>query len=473
MHWSENIRITKSVALIKPILNSFTVLNKSTIFRVVGRHVWVAASLFLLSQLAPFSSFALSPTAFSTSPKDSIGVEKKGNKILILHKIEPGQTLSAVARRYGSTLSAIRAENPDGGDALQPGQIVKVPYTAPPTKTTAGKTKAQFHTVEAGQSLMAISRLYKVSVANIKKWNHLTSDNISVGDELAISAEAAASRPPTIHAQAAQSPNQAESTTSDSVQQPVAKEPIAKEQPKKEPKKSEPKPPVTKVETPASTSAPVKKTHTVAPGQTLNAVARLYKISVDNIKKWNNLTSNNLVVGQEILVEADASNASYNVTDQSAMEEPRKSKESEVDKVAGQPQAEVQEPVTKAERKEEKKEDKKDKEEAKESKASEANPSYTISNASGYQRIMETGLAELIDDTQDTEKYLALHRTAPVGTIIQVKNLMNDLSVFVRVIGKLPNTGANDKLVIKISRKAHERLAAIDRKFRVEVSYMP
>jgi rare lipoprotein A (peptidoglycan hydrolase) len=69
--------------------------------------------------------------------------------------------------------------------------------------------------------------------------------------------------------------------------------------------------------------------------------------------------------------------------------------------------------------------------------------------------------------------FLALHRTAPVGTIMQVRNQMNDLSVFVKVIGKLPDTGANDKVIVKLSKKAYERLAALDKRFRVELSYMP
>jgi hypothetical protein len=50
---------------------------------------------------------------------------------------------------------------------------------------------------------------------------------------------------------------------------------------------------------------------------------------------------------------------------------------------------------------------------------------------------------------------------------------MNNMSVFVKVVGKLPDTGANDKLVVKITQKAYERLAAIDRRFRVEVTYLP
>ena len=85
--------------------------------------------------------------------------------------------------------------------------------------------------------------------------------------------------------------------------------------------------------------------------------------------------------------------------------------------------------------------------------------------------ILQTGLAELIEGTSGNRKYLALHRTAPVGTIMKVKNEMNNREVFVRVMGKLPDTSMTDKLVIKISKSAYDRLGAIDPRFRVEVTY--
>jgi rare lipoprotein A (peptidoglycan hydrolase) len=84
---------------------------------------------------------------------------------------------------------------------------------------------------------------------------------------------------------------------------------------------------------------------------------------------------------------------------------------------------------------------------------------------------MESGIAELIEGTEGNRKYLALHRTAPVGTILKVRNEMNNREVFVRVMGKLPETSVNDKLVIKISRSAYDRLGAIDPRFRVELTY--
>jgi hypothetical protein len=41
----------------------------------------------------------------------------------------------------------------------------------------------------------------------------------------------------------------------------------------------------------------------------------------------------------------------------------------------------------------------------------------------------------------------------------------------VKVVGKLPETGSNEKLIIRISRQAYDRLMATGKRFPVEVSY--
>ena len=92
-------------------------------------------------------------------------------------------------------------------------------------------------------------------------------------------------------------------------------------------------------------------------------------------------------------------------------------------------------------------------------------------NVLGTDEVRESGLAELIEGSESSRKYLALHRTAKAGTIIKIRNELNNREVFVRVAGVLPPTGVNDNLVVKLSKSAYDRLGAIDQKFRVEVTY--
>ena len=84
---------------------------------------------------------------------------------------------------------------------------------------------------------------------------------------------------------------------------------------------------------------------------------------------------------------------------------------------------------------------------------------------------MENGLAELIPGTEANKKYLVLHRTAPVGSVIRVKNEENDRTIFARVVGVLPETGDNSKVLIKLSQAAYQQLKAVNARFPVEILY--
>jgi len=87
-------------------------------------------------------------------------------------------------------------------------------------------------------------------------------------------------------------------------------------------------------------------------------------------------------------------------------------------------------------------------------------------------RRVEPGVAAVIDNS-GTDKYLALHKTAPVGTIMEVKNMLNGQTVYVRVIGQLPDTGENDNILVRLSPRAVAKLGTTDARFRVETSYVP
>lgn len=84
----------------------------------------------------------------------------------------------------------------------------------------------------------------------------------------------------------------------------------------------------------------------------------------------------------------------------------------------------------------------------------------------------ESGIAAwVLDEDINPNKYFALHRNAPVGTIIKVTNKMNSRYVFVRVVGQLPESGDNKDLVIKISKASAEKLGVRDARFQCELNY--
>jgi LysM repeat protein len=158
--------------------------------------------------------------------------------------------------------------------------------------------------------------------------------------------------------------------------------------------------------------------HVVTQGEGLYGIARVYNITVDDILKWNQLQSTSLRVGQRLIVGI---NADANYVHPTKIDTTYQS----------------------------------------------------LSRRYEIEKVIESGIASTIEGSGSTIKYLALHRTAKLGALIAVRNEMNDQMVFVRVVGKLPNTGINTRVIIRISEAAYKKLGAIDSKFRVQLSYLP
>ncbi len=95
-----------------------------------------------------------------------------------------------------------------------------------------------------------------------------------------------------------------------------------------------------------------------------------------------------------------------------------------------------------------------------------------ITFAKGRKEVNETGVASWIEDEGiSSGKYYALHPSAPIGTIIKVINRMNERFVYVKVVGKLPATGDNEGLMIKISKSGADKLGVMDARFQAQLIY--
>lgn len=198
---------------------------------------------------------------------------------------------------------------------------------------------------------------------------------------------------------------------------------------------SNPAPKVAEEKAP-ETPAKAAEIHIVAPKQGLLSVANMHKVTMAELRKWNNLTSDRLQEGQRLIVSDPAGSTTIAVDKASLL--PAKT----TNTVA--PTAAAPAPVADAPTKEKGPED--------------------------IKKKIETGIAELIDVPDNSGKFLALHRTAPIGTLVLVKNLTNNQSIWVKVIGRLP--GGDSKVIIKLSPKAFEKLNAVDKRVRAEISYL-
>ena len=306
-----------------------------------------------------------------------------------VHHIQAGETLYALSREYKIDVDKILESNPVAKDGLNIGQEILIPA---PKESIKGKT----HIVVLGETLFSISKKYNVDIEEIQKLNSMTGVDLSLGQELIIQLENSSTPIPDV--------------------------------------------------APPSGSA-----YAVSKGETLFSISRKFGVSVEAIEKINGIEGKPLSVGQKLVIPGNASGGQDKKTDVKA-DVKTEPKDSVVNTEA----------IKKNEVKVEK-----------ESEKPDVIIDTTPTTTDNFVEVEESGVAELIPDTENTRKYLALHRTVKPGTIIRVRNEMNGREVWARIIGKLPSTGENSNVLVKVSKAAFDRLGAVDKKFRVTITYIP
>jgi LysM repeat protein len=296
---------------------------------------------------------------------DSLRIETINGKQFIIHQVDQKETLYSISKRYGVAVASLIENNPNSDAGLSVGQELKVPYIpkGKPEKDIAT------HKVEAKETLFSISKIYNISVDDLKNWNNLNDNSLSVGQELIV---------------------QKKTANKETMKIPDAKK--------------------------------LRGVHAVMENETLFSISKMYGTTIDQLKSWNKLTTNEVKPGQTLFVLPP-------------MSIPEKS----------QPNVVSTEPVK------------------------PSNPETKISETvAGTDEIHEKGLAGLIEGTDGNRKYLAQHKIAKVGTIMKVRNEVTKREVFVKVVGPLV---ADDGSLIKISKSAFDKLGATDPKFNVELIY--
>jgi LysM repeat protein len=308
---------------------------------------------------------------------DSLRIEKKNGKNVIVHQVDSGEYLGKILAKYHINKTDFYAMNPKvkANTVLSIGQLLYIP---------------------AKSNIVASTKPIKKEESETEVRN-LDDNGIEVVD-------------------------------------------IPEATPKDEPKPQKidtPKTEPTKVvENPKNTTKPAPtgaKVHIVGTKETLYLIAKKYNVYVWQIRQWNEMKNDSLKLNQKLIIQK---------TNTVVAKTPTKKDSS---KVALGPAGESSKPKT---------------------TTTPTKPSQ-IPNAGGGRKINESGIAEAISSDNST-KLLALHQTAPVGTLVQVKNSSNGASVWVKVVGKLPAGDA----IIRLSPKAFEKLQARDKRIRVDISYV-
>lgn len=297
----------------------------------------------------------------SFSNPDSLRTETVNGKLFVIHQVDKKETLFSISRRYNVEVKSILESNPGADSGIDAGQLLKVPYTK------ANTQDGTYHVVEDKQTLFSIARQYGVTVDELKSLNNLTSTDLKTGSKLLVKKSGA----------------------------------------------SEAFPP--------KTSGVV---HVVAEKETLFSISKKYKISVDQIVRWNNLPNKEVKAGQKLVVGMPANDR---VTLQS--QKPKATEKT--------PELDLP------------KEDR------------------DIKPAASDDR-SESGYALPDESAQESRRYLAYHRTLPKGKVIRLRNRDNGKEVFVRIVGKLESE--DSEVILTISKAAFDRIGGQGRT-PVEIVY--
>ncbi|MGH7859098.1 MAG: LysM peptidoglycan-binding domain-containing protein [Candidatus Binatia bacterium] len=89
------------------------------------------------------------------------------------HRVRPGETLASIAKRYGTTVSAIQSANAlRSAHRIRAGQLLRIPGRSSGTTPDASYVR---HRVAPGQTVGAIARRYGTTVSAIQAANELPS----------------------------------------------------------------------------------------------------------------------------------------------------------------------------------------------------------------------------------------------------------------------------------------------------------
>jgi membrane-bound lytic murein transglycosylase D len=139
---------------------------------------------------------------------------------------------------------------------------VNKPFTPAPASTKPNYKI--IHTIQAGETIYRVSKLYNVSVDNLKQWNNLTENTVEIGQELMIMG---GTTKPAVYAEP--TPTKSYSTTTVS----------------------------------QSNNNNNTQYHTLQPGETVFRVSKLYGVTVEEIVRWNNIKGFAVSVGQRLVVK--------------------------------------------------------------------------------------------------------------------------------------------------------------------------
>lgn len=262
--------------------SSYKVQSGDTLWSIANDHNLSLIELKTLNNLSTDSiqpnqviKVATDKSAKSTNNTETRKESELHNKTnsTSTYTVQAGDTLSQISRKYNVTINDLIAWNNLDSTLIFPGNVLSV---SKDNATSNGNTinnnnqtndNQVTYTVKSGDTLAKIAQQYKTTVTKLKEWNNLNSDLIRTGQRLSVQANN------NINTDELKNSNQVE--TNDN-----------------------------------------KATYIVKSGDTLSRIANSYNITIQDLKKWNNLTTDKIHIGQKINIQAsNISNKQPNLDD--------------------------------------------------------------------------------------------------------------------------------------------------------------
>lgn len=237
--------------------------------------------------------------------------------------------------------------------------------------------------------------------------------------------------------------------------------------------------------TPAEPPHSTVTEHVVAPRETLFAIARKYGLSVGELRTLNGISGNHIETGQRLIVSASGPIAS-DPEQLSAVSNASKTPEA-----SGSPGDSTEAGTGTLPEQEEAGKDSAEiasGPEKKEEKVYTGTPTPVMGTPDRMtekarekknkdlpklvREVKESGVAAwLTNSSLNQAKSVALHNSAPAGTIVKVTNPANRRSIMVKVVGNIPQNAETENALIVISQSASQLLGIQNNRFRVNLSY--
>ena len=247
---------------------TYRVKSGDTVTQIAKRFGTSITAIAKLNNLGPKSLIRVGQVLKLTSGASSPKSEAES------YRVKPGDTLSAIASRHGLTLSELTAINRISSSTLiYPGQVLRVAKVIPTSQPPVNAPDT--YQVLAGDSLESVAKKFGLSLSALRDFNGFSKSSIIyVGQILSLKPTAASVRAP---APKAPKPVPSASTLSEEVSNVDPMRPTG--------------------------ICTIHGFHTVRAGETISRIAAVYGVSTQSVLSANSLSwSSTIYVGQKLTI---------------------------------------------------------------------------------------------------------------------------------------------------------------------------